>query len=49
MKATITSIELKNPLKFFALSSYALKIMKQMKSANIQDFKKKDSGQSIIR
>ncbi len=41
MKATITSIELKNPLKFFALSSYALKIMKQMKSANIQDFKKK--------
>jgi hypothetical protein len=41
MKATITSIELKSPLKFFALSSYALKIMKQMKSSNILDYKKK--------
>lgn len=41
MKATITSIELKGPLKFFALSSLAWKIMKQLKSANYMDFKKR--------
>jgi len=41
MKATITSIELKSPLKFFALSSYALKIMKQFKTSNIIEFKKR--------
>ena len=41
MKVTITSIELKGPLKFFALSSSALKILKQLKSANSVGFKKK--------
>lgn len=41
MKATITSIELKGPLKFFALSAKALKILKQLKSANVVDFKKR--------
>ncbi len=41
MKATITYIKLKSPLKFFALASYALKIMKQLKTSNIAEFKKK--------
>lgn len=41
MKATITSIELKGPLKFFALSAKALEIIKQLKSTNYKDFKKK--------
>ena len=41
MKATITSIELKGPLKFFILSSEALKILKQLKSSRYKDFKKK--------
>lgn len=41
MKATITSIELKGPLKFFALSANALRIIKQLKSTNYKDFKKK--------
>lgn len=41
MKVTITSIELKGPLKFFALSANALSILKQLKSTNYQDFKKK--------
>jgi hypothetical protein len=41
MKATITSIELKGPLNFFALSSSALKIIKQLKSTKYKDFKKK--------
>lgn len=41
MKATITSIELKGPLKFFALSSQALKIIRQLKSTNCQEFKKR--------
>ncbi|MFD2567308.1 DUF3291 domain-containing protein [Pseudotenacibaculum haliotis] len=41
MKATITSIELKNPLKFFALSASALQIIKQLKTSNYKDFKKK--------
>lgn len=41
MKATITSIELKGPLKFFALSAEALKILKQLKSADTVDFKKR--------
>lgn len=41
MKVTITSIELKGPLKFFALSSSALKILKQLKTSNSVDFKKK--------
>ena len=30
MKATITSIELKGPLNFFALSANALNIIKQL-------------------
>ena len=41
MKATITSIELKGPLKFFALSSHALKILRQLKATNYKDFKKR--------
>ncbi len=41
MKATITSIALKGPFKFFALSSKALSIIKQLKSSNCKDFKKK--------
>ncbi len=41
MKATITSIELKGPLKFFALSSMALNIIRQLKSEKHLDFKKK--------
>lgn len=40
MKLTITSIELKGPLKFFALSSSAWKIMKQLKGTNYVAFKK---------
>ena len=40
MKATITSIELKGPLTFFALSSQALKITRQLKSSNYREFKK---------
>lgn len=41
MKATITSIELKGPFQFFALSAQALNIIKQLKSTNCKDFKKK--------
>ncbi len=41
MKATITSIELKDPLKFFLLSVSALKIVKQLKATNFKDFKKR--------
>ena len=41
MKITITSIELKGPLKFFALSSQALKIIKQLKASNCKEFKKR--------
>ncbi|TXE11223.1 DUF3291 domain-containing protein [Algoriphagus aquimarinus] len=41
MKATITSIELKGPLTFFALSSKAFRIIKQLKATNCKDFKKK--------
>ena len=41
MKATITSIELKGPLKFFALSTKALSILNQLKSTNYKDFKKR--------
>ena len=41
MKATITSIELKGPLKFFALSAKALNIIKQLKTTNCKEFKKK--------
>ena len=41
MKATITSIELRGPLKFFALSSGALKIIKQLRTTECKDFKKR--------
>ena len=41
MKATITSIELKGPLKFFALSANALKIIRQLKATSYKDFKKR--------
>ena len=41
MKATITSIELKGPLKFFALSANALNIIRQLKATSYKDFKKR--------
>ncbi len=41
MKVTITSIELKGPFKFFALSVQALQILKQLKTTNCKDFRKK--------
>ncbi len=41
MKASITYIQLKGPLKFFALSLQAMRIIKQLKSANSKAFKKK--------
>lgn len=41
MKVVITSIELRGPLKFFALSASALKILKQLKATNSLDFKKR--------
>ncbi len=41
MKATITSIELKGPLKFFALSAKALSIIKQLKTTKCREFKKR--------
>lgn len=41
MKATITYLELKGPLKFFALSAQALKITRQLKATNCKEFKKR--------
>ncbi len=41
MKATITSIKLKGPFKFFALSAKALNIIKQLKATKCKDFKKR--------
>jgi len=41
MKVTITSIELKGPFKFFALSANALNIIKQLKATKCKDFKKR--------
>jgi hypothetical protein len=41
MKATITSIELKGPLKYFALSASAFGIIKQLKATNYREFKKR--------
>ena len=41
MKVTITSIELKSPFKFFPLSRYALNILRQLKTTNCKDFKKR--------
>jgi hypothetical protein len=46
MKATITSIQLKGPFKFFALSARALKIIRQLKAGPCRDFKKKGWGSS---
>ena len=40
MKATITSIELKGPFKFFALSRVALDITRQLKKSNYKAYKK---------
>jgi len=40
MKATITSIQLKGPFKFFALSARAMRIIRQLKASNCKDFKK---------
>ena len=39
MKVNITSIELKGPFKFFALSSRALKIIRQLKATNCTKYK----------
>lgn len=41
MKATITSIKLKGPFNYFALSVKAWRIMKQLKSTGYTDFKNK--------
>lgn len=41
MKATITSIELRGPFKFFALSATALNILRQLRATNYKDFRKK--------
>jgi hypothetical protein len=41
MKVTITSIELKSPFKFFALSAQALKITKQLKASKYKAYKSK--------
>lgn len=41
MKATITSIKLKGPLKFFLLSWKALHIMRQLRTTNCNAFKKR--------
>jgi hypothetical protein len=41
MKATITSIELKGPFKFFVLSYKAFKIINQLKTTSCKEFKKK--------
>ncbi|MGH1337876.1 MAG: DUF3291 domain-containing protein [Aureispira sp.] len=41
MRATITSIELKGPFKFFLLSIKALHIIKQLRTTNCKQFKKR--------
>ena len=41
MKAVITSIELKNPLKFFKFAFYVIQIVKQLKASKHKDFKNK--------
>ena len=40
MKATITSFALKGPLKFFLLSTHALRIIKQLKTTDFIESKK---------
>lgn len=39
MKVTVTSLELKGPLKFFALSYRALQIVKQLKSSTCKEYR----------
>ena len=41
MKVSITSIELKGPLKFFLLSMHARKILMQLKATSYKAFKKR--------
>ncbi len=41
MKVTITSIKLRGPFQFFALSASALGIINQLKATNYRDFKKR--------
>jgi hypothetical protein len=41
MKAIITSLELRSPWQFFSLSANALKILKQLKTTDHLDFKKR--------
>lgn len=41
MKATITSITLKGPLQFFALSASALQIIRQLRATNCKAFRKR--------
>ncbi len=41
MKATITSLELKSPFHFFALSKEAMHIVKQLRSTKCKEFKKR--------
>lgn len=44
MKLTITSVELKGFLKFFALSYQAMQILKQLKATEYLAFKKQGLG-----
>lgn len=44
MKVTITSIELKSPFKFFPLSLYAWRILRQLKSTGYVAMKKSGLG-----
>jgi len=46
MKMTITSIHLRSPFKFFPLSLYALHIVRQLKSSNCIEFKKRGFGRT---
>lgn len=41
MKATITYIELRGPLKFFALSATAMKIIRQLKTTDCKQYRAK--------
>ena len=44
MYITITSITLRSPWKFFALSRYALDISRQLKKTPVREFKKRGVG-----
>ena len=41
MKITITFIELKGPLKFFALSANSMRVVAQLRATNCKDFRSK--------